>query len=145
MRRVRVEWHLLHNCGQRLPANLHLELSAFFGLVQWQVGRPDRNAECWAHGSAAHLTARQSGATDGIAMPRKRTVSHREAYKLARNPRCLLLLKRRLADEVSLLELYQPTKSGFIRSGGVVNIVSVQRHTHFKAEGVSSPQACRHH
>src|SRR6185312_2066339 len=134
MRSVLVEWHLLHNRRKTLASYLDFELRAFLRRCEWQIRGADRNTERRTHCAAPHFTARRAVAPDGISVPRECAVRHRETDELAWNSRRLLPFERFLPHKVTLLELDQPAESCFVRRGPVVNVVTVECHSHLETQ-----------
>src|SRR5207237_80005 len=57
----------------------------------------------------------------------------------------LLLLERRLADEVALRKLHEPREICLERSDGFVDVVTVERHAHLEPQRVARAESGRSH
>src|SRR5678816_482337 len=145
MRALFVERSLLDDRRNALASYLDLECSSRRGALSWQVRSPDGNPKRWTHGAAAHFAA--CGAVDihVVSRSRKRSLSCRKACELFLDA-CFLLFDERVpSDKVTLLELHQPLQVCLERSDGIVDVVSVERHSHLEAQRVARPQSRRNY
>src|SRR5207244_3648035 len=68
-----------------------------------------------------------------------------EADELAARALRFLALEDVASHEITLVKFHDPAKVGFERRGGVVDVISVERHLRFETQRVSGPQTAWRH
>src|SRR5512133_2849468 len=124
MASVLPERHLRDRRRHALAALVDLDVVPHHRVRGGHIARANRETARRAHRAAADVAAWSTVHEDRIAVPRERLVGDGEAHELLRHAGRLLLLERRLAHEIALLELHQPAEVGLERRDRVVNVVA---------------------
>src|SRR5437868_1531060 len=143
MRRILIEWRFDDRSWNALSADLDLERVSLLRSLGRQIARADRNAERGAHGAAAHHATRLVAVEHGITVAGDVAIAQREADEFFLDAGRLLLVERRAADELSLLELHEPVEIRLERRDRVVDVVAVERHSHLETQRVAGAESGR--
>src|SRR5205823_12724168 len=133
-----------YDCSSHsLPANIDLDVRARLGAILWQVGGANGGIHGWCDSATAddvHLPAVEE---DGKLVARDRLrLRHLESHETPLHTLKLLPLQRLLPRERrALVELHDKRQTRFVRRGGVIDVVAVERQAGLEAQRVTRAQS----
>src|SRR5215210_4994341 len=129
--------------GELAAAHVEGQRRAGSGLVRWHVGQAQSLLEGRAPGAAGDGAHGPALGHNRMPLARDSPPLDLEAHELARRALRLLRHQGVAPQEVPLVELDDPGEPRLPRRGGLVDLVPVEGHGRFQAEGVARAQPRR--
>src|SRR2546426_2909667 len=125
------------------PADQDLESRSDRVVPGGQVSHPDALSQEGSEAAAGDAPCRATREDDRIAVPGNPLVDHLEADQAPLDPALSLACQLIAADEVSLFPAHDPAEVRLQNGGGLVDVVSVERHLRLEPQGVPCTQPRR--